>query len=108
MNETEFILSGIWKEILGHEAFTLQDNFFEVGGHSLLLVSMQEMIAARLKTEITIVDLFHYPGIRSLANFVRKEMPEHSHTDIAKRVSMRNRNIRQMINKRIFPDNNQH
>jgi len=108
MNETELILSGIWKEILGHEAFTLQDNFFEVGGHSLLLVSMQEMIVARLKTEITIVDLFHYPGIRSLANFLRKEMPEHSHADIAKRVSMRNKNIRQMINKRFFPDNNQH
>ena len=108
MNETEFILSGIWKDILGHEAFTLQDNFFEVGGHSLLLVTMQEMIAAKLNAEISIVDLFHYPAIRSLANFLRKDMPEHSHADIAKRVSMRNKNIRQMINKRIFPDNNQH
>jgi hypothetical protein len=107
MDETEFALSGIWKEILGHEAFTVMDNFFEVGGHSLLLVSMQEMIGARLKTDITIVDLFHYPTIRSLAGFLKKDKPENSHADLAKRVAMRNRNIRQQVTKRIFPGKNQ-
>ncbi|MCX6287145.1 MAG: amino acid adenylation domain-containing protein [Bacteroidetes bacterium] len=106
MNETEALLSGIWKEILDHEAFTLQDNFFEVGGHSLLLVKMKDLIAEKINTEVSIVDLFHYPTLRSLAAFLRKDKPDHSYGDIAKRVEMRNKFIRQQINKRIFPDNN--
>jgi len=104
MNETELALSVIWKEILEHDAFTPKDNFFEVGGHSLLLVRMKEMISERLNTEINLVDLFHYPSIRSLASFLRKEKPQNSHEEIAKRVALRNKNIRQQINKRFFPD----
>jgi len=107
LNETEIALSAIWKEILDHESFSPQDNFFEVGGHSLLLVRMKDLIAGKLKTEVSIVDLFHYPSIRSLAAFLRKDKPDTAMDDIAKRAAMRNRNIRQQIMKRIFPDNNQ-
>jgi len=78
-----------------------------VGGHSLLLVRMKDLIAGKLKTEVSIVDLFHYPSIRSLAAFLRKDKPDTAMDDIAKRAAMRNRNIRQQIMKRIFPDNNQ-
>jgi acyl carrier protein len=97
----------LWKEILDHESFTPQDNFFEVGGHSLLLVKLKDLIAEKLKEEVSIVDLFRYPSIRSLAAFLRKEKPGHPHTDVAKRVAMRNKNIRQQISKRIFPDKDQ-
>ena len=107
MNETELILSSVWKEILDHESFTTQDNFFEVGGHSLLLVSMKELIAEKLNTDVSIVDLFHYPSIRSLSAFLRKDKTDMALDDIVKRAAKRNRNIRQQIMKRIFPDNNQ-
>jgi surfactin family lipopeptide synthetase A len=107
INETEMGLIELWKEILDHESFTPQDNFFEVGGHSLLLVKLKDLIAEKLKEEVTIVDLFRYPSIRSLAAFLRKEKPGHPHTDVAKRVAMRNKNIRQQISKRIFPDKDQ-
>ena len=106
MNETEAALKAIWKEILDHEAFSLKDNFFEVGGHSLLLVKMKDLIEEKLKTEISIVDLFKYPTIRTLAAFIRKDQPDYSKNDIATRVAMRNKHIKQQINKRIFPDNN--
>lgn len=107
MNKTEVGLTGLWKEILDHESFTSQDNFFEVGGHSLLLVKLKDLIAEKLKEEVTIVDLFRYPTIRSLATFLYKEKPDHPNTDVAKRVALRKKNIRQQIGKRIFPDNNQ-
>ena len=106
MNETEAALKAIWKEILDHEAFSLKDNFFEVGGHSLLLVKMKDLIEEKLKTEISIVDLFKYPTIRTLAAFIRKDQHQSQVSDIAKRVAMRNKHIRQQINKRISPDNN--
>jgi len=107
MNETEASLIELWKEILDHGAFTPHDNFFEVGGHSLLLVRLKDLIAEKLKEEVSIVDLFHYPTIRSLATFLRKDKPVHPYIDVAKRVAMRNKNIRQQNSKRISPDNNQ-
>ena len=107
VNETEMLLIGLWKELLDHEAFTPQDNFFEVGGHSLLLVKLKDLIAEKLNEEVSIVDLFHYPTIRSLAAFLRKEKQSQPHVDIGKRVEMRNKNIRHQIKKRNFPDKNQ-
>ncbi len=106
-NDTEMSLIELWKEILEHEAFTPQDNFFEVGGHSLLLVKLKDLIAEKLREEVSIVDLFHYPTIHSLAAFLRKDKPVQPYIDVAKRVAMRNKNIRQQIKKRIFPDENQ-
>ncbi len=108
MNDTERTLTGLWKDLLEHEAFNPRDNFFEVGGHSLLLVRLKELIADKLKAEVTIVDLFRYPSISSLSAFLRNDKPDHPGTDIARRVEMRNRSIRQQISKRISPDKNQY
>jgi len=107
MNEPEMQLTAIWKEILDHEAFTSMDNFFEVGGHSLLLVKMKDLIAEKLNFEVSIVDLFRYPTIRSLATFMSNDKPYQPVDDIAKRVAMRNRNIKNQIGKRFFPDKNE-
>jgi hypothetical protein len=68
---------------------------------------MKDLVTEKLNVEVSIVDLFHYPTVRSLAAFLRKDKPDNSHGDIAKRVAMRNKNIRQQIIKRIFPGNNQ-
>lgn len=107
IDETEMSLIELWREVLEHEAFTTNDNFFEVGGHSLLLAKLKELIAEKLNEEVSIVDLFHYPTIKTLSAFLRKDKPAHPFTDVAKRVAMRNRNIRQQASRRIFPDNKQ-
>ncbi len=105
LNETELQIKSIWKELLGHEAFTIDDNFFEVGGHSLLLVRMKDLATEKMGAALSIVELFQYPTIRSLAAFLRKEKPVHDHNDITRRAAMRNKSIRQQISKRIFPGN---
>jgi len=106
MNETEEHLTGIWKDLLGHDAFTATDNFFEVGGHSLLLVRMRDQIAEKMKEEVSIVDLFHYPTIRSIAVFLRKKLAGHDLSEIEKRVAARNKSIRQQTSKRLFRGKN--
>jgi amino acid adenylation domain-containing protein len=106
MNEPEIHLTAIWKEILDHEAFTPVDNFFEVGGHSLLLVKMKDIITEKLSFNVSIVDLFRYPTIRSLATFMSHDKPCQPVDDISKRVAMRNRNIRNQMGKRLSPDKN--
>jgi hypothetical protein len=104
-NETEKQIRTIWRELLGHEAFGSNDSFFEVGGHSLLLVRMKDMILSSIQTDVSIVDLFRFPTIRGLAAFLRKEKPAHDHADIVRRVAMRNKNIREQLGKRMFPGN---
>jgi amino acid adenylation domain-containing protein/non-ribosomal peptide synthase protein (TIGR01720 family) len=66
-SELEERLSAIWQELLAVEAVGVEDNFFDLGGHSLLLIRLQARLAAELGREVAAVDLFQYPTVRSLA-----------------------------------------
>ncbi|MFN9548266.1 MAG: amino acid adenylation domain-containing protein [Cyanobacteriota bacterium] len=59
-------LSAIWAELLGTNQFGPNDNFFDVGGYSLLLVRLAALINDRLKTNVTTLDLFRYPSIAAM------------------------------------------
>ena len=48
-----------------HVGFT--DNFFDLGGHSLLLVDVQNRLQIAWERPIPVVDLFAHPTVRSLA-----------------------------------------
>jgi aryl carrier-like protein len=50
----------------------VEDNFFDVGGHSLLLVQIQTRLREALQKEIPIVSLFEHPTIRSLARYLKE------------------------------------
>ena len=60
------MLTAIWTELLGTSQFGPNDNFFDVGGYSLLLVSLAALINERLKANVTIIDLFRYPNIAAM------------------------------------------
>lgn len=69
-------ISEIWKSLLDIEKVGIQDTFFELGGHSLLLMKMLHNINTVLNVQLSIVDLFKYPTIQSLANFLKQSRPE--------------------------------
>jgi amino acid adenylation domain-containing protein len=60
-------IAKVWQEVLGTGAVGRDDNFFEIGGHSMLVARMQERLAAELGREMTVVELFQFPTIASLA-----------------------------------------
>jgi hypothetical protein len=60
-------IAGIWQEVLELEAVGVEDNFFDLGGHSLLLLRLQSRLAAGLAREVPVVDLFQYPTVRAFA-----------------------------------------
>jgi acyl transferase domain-containing protein/acyl-CoA synthetase (AMP-forming)/AMP-acid ligase II/acyl carrier protein/SAM-dependent methyltransferase len=68
--ETERKIAGIWQEILDIGQVSLHGNFFELGGHSLLLVQMHERLRDEFDSPVTLVDLFKYPTVSSLAQFL--------------------------------------
>ncbi|MFC4061551.1 phosphopantetheine-binding protein, partial [Planomonospora corallina] len=64
---TEKLIAAIWCEVLERDRVGPDDNFFDIGGHSLALAAVHARLRARLGRELRMVDLFRYPNIRSLA-----------------------------------------
>ncbi|HET7460392.1 MAG TPA: amino acid adenylation domain-containing protein [Longimicrobium sp.] len=65
--ELEEAVAAIWRQVLGAARVGVNDNFFEIGGHSLLLVTLQEKLEALLGREVKLVEVFRYPTVRSFA-----------------------------------------
>jgi amino acid adenylation domain-containing protein/FkbM family methyltransferase len=68
--EVQEVIAAVWAELLGRERVGAHDNFFDLGGHSLLLVRAHSALAARLPGSLTVVDLFRFPTVASLAAHV--------------------------------------
>ena len=69
-SELEREIAEVWQEMLGIDRIGREDNFFDLGGHSLLLVQMHGALGERLGRTLAVTDLFQYPTIRSLAEYV--------------------------------------
>jgi len=63
-------IAGFWAEVLGVERVGVEDNFFEIGGHSLLVVRLHARIRERFAREVTLVDLFRHTTVSTQAAFV--------------------------------------
>jgi len=63
----EAVLMSIWRDVLATNSLGVNDNFFDCGGTSLQVIAVHARIAAAMKTDITVVDLFQYPSIAALA-----------------------------------------
>ncbi|RZM28004.1 MAG: amino acid adenylation domain-containing protein, partial [Pedobacter sp.] len=71
--ETEMILAEIWKELLGVEQVSTQDNFFEIGGHSLMVIKMVSHIKKDFELSIPISVLFKFTTIEELSKYLEWE-----------------------------------
>lgn len=69
-NELEQLIAGLWQEVLFVEAIDRDDNFFDLGGHSLLLMKVNLKLKHHCGKEISLVEMFKYPTIATLADFL--------------------------------------
>ena len=74
--EMEKVLHRLWQSLLEVEMIGIHDNFFEIGGNSLLAVEASILIANHLKKKIPVADLFQYTTIATLA----EHLTQQSHT----------------------------
>jgi pyochelin synthetase len=68
---TEERILQIWRDVLGVEQLGVTDNFFEVGGDSLLITEVLRRINQWQQPPLKVADLFSYPTIQSLADSIR-------------------------------------
>jgi natural product biosynthesis luciferase-like monooxygenase protein/FkbM family methyltransferase len=74
--ETERRIAAIWQELLHVSKIGLYDNFFEVGGNSLLLVQVHSRLREALDTNLSMVEIFRYPTIDALSKYLRNKQVE--------------------------------
>ncbi|HEV2845935.1 MAG TPA: AMP-binding protein, partial [Thermoanaerobaculia bacterium] len=66
-NDVERAIAEIWQDVLQIENVGVHDKFFHLGGHSMLLVRVHARLRERFGQELSMMDLFRYPDISSLA-----------------------------------------
>lgn len=69
-SQTEATIAAIWRELLGIEKVGVHDNFFDLGGYSLLMFQVQRKLRETLQEELSIVELFQSPTIHALAQYI--------------------------------------
>ncbi|MFT5824062.1 MAG: amino acid adenylation domain-containing protein, partial [Crocinitomix sp.] len=70
-NETEEQIVAIWQELLGKEKVGVQDNFFDLGGHSLKAIMLVNKIENDFQVKIKIEQILSNPTIEIISNEIR-------------------------------------
>ncbi len=74
-DDTTGQLSRIWQELLGVESIGLDQNYFDLGGDSVLAVHLFAEIEKVFKVKLPLATLFEAPTIQDLAGILRSEAP---------------------------------
>lgn len=65
--EHQLLVARVWQEILGVEPIGLDDNFFDIGGHSLNASRVHALLQERLGWQFGLIELFEFTTVRTLA-----------------------------------------
>ena len=60
-------IAAVWERAFGIADVGIDENFFDLGGHSLLLIRVHALLCRELERELSVVDVFSNPTIRKLA-----------------------------------------
>jgi len=69
-NETEQLLAKLWGQALKLDKIGVRDNFFDLGGNSILSLQIVAQIQKELNVSLPIVKMFQYPTISALAEYL--------------------------------------
>jgi amino acid adenylation domain-containing protein len=73
--EAERGVAAIWRDVLGVEEVGLYDNFFDLGGHSLLMIQAHAKLRRAFGSDLSVIDLFKHPTVNSLARYLERRAP---------------------------------
>jgi acyl carrier protein len=68
--DLEKTIAEFWRKTLKIERVGVTDNFFDLGGHSLLVVQLHNQLKQALNAPLSLTDLYQYPTIRSLSEYL--------------------------------------
>jgi amino acid adenylation domain-containing protein len=80
-DKLEKTLCEIWKGLLNLEKVGINDNFFDLGGNSLLAMMTVVMLEEQEEINLSLVKLFQYPTVRTLAQYIDANLRGEKTTD---------------------------
>ncbi len=85
-NEIERIVAAAWQDALGIPSVGMNDNFFDLGAHSLTVAEVQAKLQEALGREIPLLDLFQFSTVSALARHLTGTQ---SHSQVSDRAQRR-------------------
>ncbi len=68
-SQAEHQIATVWKQVLNRQELSIHDSFFDVGGHSLLVIQVHSLLEPNYPF-LKVIDLFSYPTIHGLATYL--------------------------------------
>jgi natural product biosynthesis luciferase-like monooxygenase protein len=101
-NDLEADIAAIWQTLLGMEQVGRDDNFFDIGGHSILAVQAHRLISDKLARPLAVTDLFRFTTIRTLAQHLGQSHGSAQESDSSLQQSLdRAERRRQQLQRRV-------
>jgi len=75
VTETEVAVAALWQELLKTGRVGINDNFFDLGGHSLLVVQLQSRLRQTFHQEVSLIELFQKTTVAALAEHLDASKP---------------------------------
>jgi acyl transferase domain-containing protein/acyl carrier protein len=72
INELEQVITDIWREVLGIDQVGIHDNFFDLGGHSLMALQVLSRLRRAFQVEMSVRVFFEAPTVAGLAEAIAK------------------------------------
>ncbi|WPO90949.1 amino acid adenylation domain-containing protein [Chryseobacterium sp. HR92] len=66
-NETERIVVDVWSSALERPVINITDNFFDIGGNSLLVATVAVALERKLDTKVYLRDIYQFPVLQDLS-----------------------------------------
>jgi amino acid adenylation domain-containing protein len=112
-SDAEQKIAAIWKEVLGVARVGRNNNFFDLGGTSLLLMGVHSRLRQAFGNDITMVDLFRHTTVRALAQHLlgqaESSAPDKVETqsEMRKELARRNRQLRRRQGKELVAESSE-
>ena len=71
-NATEAAIARVFRELLHTDRIGVEQRFFDVGAHSLMLVKAHDRLRRELDPELRLVSFFQYPTVAALAQHIEQ------------------------------------
>lgn len=72
-----YIVQDIWREELPIQSFSLEDDFFDLGGNSLRLIAVLDKLQKREELQniqLTILELFDHPVLKDIVSLIEEKI----------------------------------
>jgi NAD(P)-dependent dehydrogenase (short-subunit alcohol dehydrogenase family)/acyl carrier protein len=96
-NEVENKIAAVWRELLGLDLVGRHDNFFDLGGNSLIALKVASRLNKELGVKLPVVMLFEGPTVSALAKLIAGTQDDQPEFDDSEDRGLRRRQMQAAV-----------